>query len=402
VATLAPIVVRPRQASYDVVIVGGAIIGSSVAWWLSRDPGFGGRILVVERDPSYEHASTTGTASCIRHQYSNPVNVRIGLFGSEFIRNFRSFAGEDAPEVRLIEHGYIYLSNGAYDATHRENQATQAALGAATRILDPDEIRAEFPFYNLDGITLGSWNPVGEGWFDGATMFETFRRQARERGVEYVTNEAVGMTVDGGHVTDVHLRTGERVRCGNVVNASGPRAALTARMAGLHLPVEPRKRCLFVFDAQEPLEKTLPLTITPEGVHVRSERQYYLCGTTPDPDLAVDYGDFDCVYEEFDEGCWPILARYIPAFEAIKMIRGWACHYAYNTLDQNAVVGPHPDVRNFLFCNGFSGHGLQQSPAMGRGVAELVLHGGYRTLDLSELGYGRVAEGRPFLEKAVI
>ena len=400
--TPAPITNTPRHDSYDVVIVGGAIMGSSAAWWLSRDPDFRGRILVVERDPTYEHASTTGTASCIRHQYSNPVNVRIGMFGSEFIRNFRSYAGEDAPAVRLIEHGYIYLSNGAYDETHRENQRTQAALGAATRIMTPDEIRAEFPFYNLDGITLGSWNPVGEGWFDGATMFETFRAQARERGVEYVTNEVVGIDVRAGRVESVRLKTGETVACGTVVNASGPRAALTARMAGLDVPVEPRKRCLFVFDAQTPLGQTLPLTITPEGVHVRSERQYYLCGTTPESDLAPRYDDFDCVYDEFEEGCWPIMARYIPAFEAVKMIRGWACHYAYNTLDQNAIVGPHPEVTNFLFCNGFSGHGLQQSPAMGRGIAELILHGGYRTLDMRELGYQRILEGRPFLEKAVI
>ncbi len=275
-------------------------------------------------------------------------------------------------------------------------------MGAATRILAPEEIAGIWPFYNLEGITLGSWNPVGEGWFDGATMFETFRRQARERGVEYVTNEAVGMTVAGRHVTEVSLGTGERVACGRVVNASGPRAALTARMAGLEVPVEPRKRCLFVFDAARPLETTLPLTITPEGVHVRSERQWYLCGTTPAPDSPADFNDFDCVYEEFDEGCWPILARYIPAFEAIKMVRGWACHYAMNTLDHNAIIGPHPELPNFLFCNGFSGHGLQQAPAMGRGMAELIVHGGYRTLDLSELGYERMVEGRPFLEKAVI
>ena len=399
---LARIEERPRHGAYDVVIVGGAMIGSSVAWWLSRDPDFDGRVLVIERDPSYEHASTTGTASCIRHQYSNPVNVRIGLFGSDFIKRFREFAGDDAPEVRLIEHGYLYLSNGAHDATHRENQATQAALGAATRILTPQQMAEIWPFFRLDGITLGSWNPVGEGWFDGATMFETFRRQARERGVEYVTDEAVGMTVSGGQVTAIQLKSGESVACGRVVNASGPRAALTARMAGLEVPVEPRKRCLFVFDAQEPPEQTLPLTITPEGVHVRSERQWYLCGTTPEDDKAVDFNDFDCVYEEFEEGCWPVLAQYIPAFEAIKLVRGWACHYAYNTLDQNAIVGPHPEVRNFLFCNGFSGHGLQQAPAMGRGLAELVVHGRYRTLDLSELGYERVVEGRPFLEKAVI
>lgn len=400
--TLPPIADRPRHAAYDVVIIGGAIMGSSVAWWLSRDPAFTGRILVVERDPTYAQASTTGTASCVRHQYSNPVNVQIGMFATDFIKNFREHAGEDAPEIRLIEHGYVYLSNGRHDATHRENQAVQAALGAATRILTPDELAAEFPFYNLDGITLGSWNPVGEGYFDGATMFETFRAQARSRGVEYVTNEAVAMDVRRGRVAGVTLKSGETVACGHVVNASGPRASLTARMAGLALPVEPRKRCLFVFDAQTPLEKTLPLTITPEGVHVRSERQYYLCGTVPEDDRAADHDDFDCIWDEFDEGCWPVLAHWIPAFEAIRMIRGWACHYAYNTLDQNAIVGPHPEITNFLFCNGFSGHGLQQSPAMGRGIAELILHGGYRTLDLLDLGYERVAAGRPFLEKAVI
>lgn len=400
-ATLKPIGTEPEHSTYDVVIVGGAIIGSSAAWWLSRDPGFTGRILVVERDPTYAHASTTGTASCIRHQYSNPVNVRIGMFGSEFIKGFRDWAGEDAPAVRLIEDGYIYLSDGTHDAVHRENQATQAALGAATRILAPEELAERWPFFNLDGITLGSWNPVGEGWFDSATMFETFRRQARERGVEYVTGEVVGITRERGRVTGVELAAGTRIGCGTLVNAAGPRAALVARMAGLDVPVEPRKRCLFVFDAQTPLDRSLPLTVTPEGIHVRSERQYYLTGTVPVPDDAAAFDDFDVAHEEFD-ALWPVLAHWIPAFEAIKVVNAWACHYAMNTLDHNAIIGPHPELDNFLFCNGFSGHGVQQSPAMGRGIAELILHGGFRTLDLSELGYERIAEGRPFLEKAVI
>jgi len=304
--------------------------------------------------------------------------------------------------VRRIEDVYLYLSDGAHDATHRENQKTQAAQGAATRILSPDEIAARWPFFNLDGITLGSWNPVGEGWFDGATMFETFRRKARENGVEYVTNEVTGITRDGGQITEITLQSGERIACGTLVNAAGPRAALVARMAGLDLPVEPRKRCLFVFDAQEPLADTLPLTVTPEGIHMRSERQYYMTGSVPKPDGAVDFDDFSVAYEEFEDEVWPIIAHRVPRFEAIKLIRGWACHYAYNTLDQNAVIGPHPEVPNFLFCNGFSGHGLQQSPAMGRGISELVIHGGFRTLDLSALGYERIVKGEPFLEKAII
>lgn len=400
--SLTPITDAPRHETYDVVIVGGAIIGSSAAWWLSRNPDFQGRILVVERDPTYEHASTTGTASCIRHQYSNPLNVRISLFGTEFVKNFKDFAGNDAPDVRLIEHGYLYLSNGGYDATHRENQVTQETLGAATRILTPDEIAERWPFYNLDTITLGSWNPVGEGWFDSATMFETFRRKAREAGVEYVTNEVADITVTGGQATGITLKSGQKIACGTVVNAAGPRAAAVAAMAGLDLPVEPRKRCLFVFDAQTPLDRTLPLTITPEGVHVRSERQFYLAGTVPKPDTRVEHDDFSIAYDEFEDDIWPTVAHWIPAFEAIKVVNAWACHYAYNTLDHNAVIGPHPDVPNLLFCNGFSGHGVQQSPAMGRGISELIVYGAYRELDLSELGYERVVSGTPFLEKAII
>jgi len=397
-----PIIPTPRHAAYDVVIVGGAIMGSSAAWWLSRDPAFRGRILVVERDPTYEHASTSGTASCIRHQYSNEINVRIGRFGTKFIKRFKEFAGSDAPEIRLIEHGYLYLSNGPCDEIHRENQALQAALGCATRILTPEEIAKTWPFYRLDGITLGSFNDVGEGWFDSATMFETFRRQARERGAEYVTNEVADIEIATGRVAAIRLKSGERIACGHVVNAAGPRAAAVARMAGLDIPVEPRKRCLFVFDAARPLEQRLPLTITPEGVHVRAERQHYLTGTVPDPDAPVDHDDFSVVDGEFEDGIWPIIAHWIPAFEAIKVIQCWACHYAYNTLDQNAVIGPHPELSNFLFCNGFSGHGVQQSPAMGRGIAELVVHGGFRALDLSPLGYERIVRGEPFLEKAVI
>jgi len=402
-ATPRPIGTAPARGAYDVVIIGGAMMGSSAAWWLSNNADFDGSILVVERDPTYEQASTTGTASCIRHQFSHPLNVRIGEFATEFIRNFKTFIGDDdAPEIRLLEFGYLYLSDGAHDARHIENQKTQAALGAATRILTPEEIAAKWPFFRLDGITLGSWNGVGEGWFDGATIFETYRRKAREAGVEYVTNEAVAMSVQGGRVRSVTLKSGERVACGRVINASGPRAALTARMAGIEIPVEPRKRCTFIFDAAEPLDVTMPLTITPRGVHCRVERQYYQAGSVPKDDSPPDHDDFEVDYSEFDDDIWPTLAHWIPQFEAIKLIRGWACHYAMNTLDHNLVVGPHPEVTNFLFMNGFSGHGLQQNAAVGRAISELVACGEFRTLDLGELGFERIVSGTPFLEKAII
>ncbi len=173
-------------------------------------------------------------------------------------------------------------------------------------------------------------------------------------------------------------------------------------MAGIKLPVEPRKRYTYIFAAENPLDRDLPLTIDPSGVHMRSDGQNYLAGCPPDIDPAVDYDDFEQDHSLWEEKVWPAIATRIPQFEAIKLINSWAGHYAYNTLDQNAILGPHTETKNFFFANGFSGHGFQQAPAMGRGVAELLTYGEFRALDLSPFSYARIPANQPFVEKAVI
>ena len=176
------------------MIIGGAMIGSSIAWFLSANPDFQGRVLVVEMDPTYEFSSTARTNSCIRQQFSNPLNVRISQFGVEFLRDFRARLGGDPeiPDIVLQEFGYMYFAASEPAAqVLRDNQKIQVECGAATRLLDRDQIAAEYPFYNLEGIVLGSHNPVDEGYFDGATMFDWWRRKARQNGVEYVTNRVV-------------------------------------------------------------------------------------------------------------------------------------------------------------------------------------------------------------------
>ena len=264
----------PTRTSYDVVIVGGAVIGSSVAWHLTANQAFDGTILVIEKDPTYEWTSTARTNSCMRQQFSNEVNVRISQYGADFLKNFRAYLGGDpeVPELPFERFGYMYLAdNQAFAEVLRENQELQAACGAGTMIMTPDEIAARYPFYNLDGILLGSHNLVDEGYFDGNTLFDWLRRKARQNGAEYVTNEVVAIKRSGNRVENVTLKSGEVITAGSVVNASGPRAVLTARMAGFDLPVEPRRRYSFVFAAQEPLDRDLPLTIDPSGVHVRSD-----------------------------------------------------------------------------------------------------------------------------------
>ena len=395
----------PRAQSYDVILIGGAMYGSSIAWWLSRDPGFDGSILLVERDLSFEFAATSHTNSCIRQQFSNTTNIQISQFGAEFINNFQSYFDHDprVPDIPIQSFGYMYLANTAADAENlRQSQVVQAQLGAGTRHMTAAEIQAEYPFYNVDDITAGNHNTANEGYFDGGTIFDWCKRVAQEKGAEYVQNEVVAINRQADRIHSVTLASGETLSCGLLVNCTGPRGAHTARMAGIDLPVEPRKRYSFIFDAEQPLDRDLPLTIDPSGVHMRSEGRYYLAGCPPNDDAPVAYDDFKQDHSIWQEKVWPILAARVPKFEAIKLINSWAGHYDYNTFDQNAIIGQHHEVENFLFANGFSGHGLQQSMAIGRGLAEFITYGAYRSIDLSPFAYKRIAEGNPLVEKAVI
>ena len=281
----------------------------------------------------------------------------------------------------------------------------QVAAGAATQLLTPDQIKAAYPFYTVDDLVLGSINTVDEGYFDGITLFDWFRRQARARGVEYLANEVVALTRNaaGTRVESVTLASGQVVACGQVVNASGTRGARTAAMAGIQIPIAPRKRFTWVISAEQPLTQDLPLTIDPSGVHFRQDgRTTYMVGGHTDADPEVAFDDFEMDHGLWQDHIWPTIASRIPQFEAVRVQREWVGHYDFNALDQNAITGPHDVVTNFLFLNGFSGHGLQQSPAMGRGTAEWLTYGEYRTLDLSPLGFDRIAQGRAYLEKAII
>lgn len=397
----------PRHNSYDVVIIGGAIMGSSTAWFLTESADFDGRVLVVERDMTFQACATAHTNSCIRQQFSDPLNVRISQFTAEFIKNLPDHMGDErAPKLTVQNYGYLYLANNeGFANVLRENQKTQREAGAETELLSAAEIAERYPFYHLDDITLGSINRKDEGYWDGGTLFDWFRRSARSRGIEYIQNEVVAINLNASEtlVESVALASGEVISCGQLVNASGPRGARVAAMAGIALPIEPRKRFTWVFSAAKPLDRDLPLTIDPSGVHVRQDGpQTYLAGCAPDPDPAVDPADFAMDQARWEDHAWPAIATRIPQFESIRVITEWAGHYDYNTLDQNAILGPHPEVANFQFINGFSGHGLQQSPAMGRGMAEMLTYGAYRTFDMTPFGYDRVAQGKPMVEKAVI
>lgn len=393
-------------ATYDVVIAGGAVMGSSIAYHLVRDAAFRGRVLVIERDRTYAQAASALSASSIRQQFSQAVNIRISMHGIAFLRELGLHLGieGDMPAIGLHEGGYLYVAHEAGMRVLEENHLVQAREGADIALLDPDGLSARFPWLSLaDGIAGGSFGRTGEGWFDGYGLMQAFAKKARALGAEYRQAEVRDVKREGNRITGVRLSDGEEIGCGALVNACGAWGARDiAAACGVALPVYAKKRSVFSFTSKERLEG-FPLLIDTSGVWCRPEGEGYIAGYSPPDDSETDEGrDFEVNWSEFDEVIWPNLAARIPAFEAIRPGRAWAGHYDMCLLDHNAIVGRLGDLANGYIAAGFSGHGLQQAPAVGRGIAELIVHGGYRSLDLSDLGHDRIVAGRPLREKNII
>lgn len=393
-----------RTQHADVVIVGGAIIGSSIATFLAARPDFDGRIVVVERDPTFRTSSTTLSAASIRLQFSTPLNIEISRFGVDVIKHPGRYLAVDGdvPDVDFVENGYLFLATDAGRATLERNHALQRALDVDVVLLSPPELKDRFGWLRTDDLAGGSLGLADEGWFDAYAVLQGFRRKARSLGVHEVVGEVVGLDRDGDRLTGVRLADGTRIGADWIVNAAGPRAAEIAAMAGIDLPVRPRKRLVYHVTAPVSLGAA-PLTIDPSGVYVRPEGPAYIAGFSPrDGESDPDTLDLTADRAPFESFVWPAVAHRIPAFDELRLLDTWAGHYEVNTLDHNAIIGPHPMLANFLFANGFSGHGLQQAPAVGRGLAEWVTTGRFETLDLSPLGFDRILRGEPIRELNVV
>ena len=388
--------------SFEVAIVGGGAVGAAIAYFLKAVEKFPGRVVLIERDPTFARAATTLSCSSIRQQFSTAENIRLSRFGLEFLRGMKARFGADA-DPALHESGYMILAPVGSEAILEENYRTQVSEGAPVVLLDRDALKKRAPWLSMDGIAAATLGLSGEGWFDSNALLKTLRAGARAAGAELMTAEVIGIVAEKDRVVAIRLADGSRLQCGTLVNAAGASAGRLAALAGRPLPVEPRKRSVFVLDAPD-APKDMPLVSDPSGVWARPEGAGFMAGYSPpeSEDGPADPDDFDVDHGIFEEHLWPALAHRIPAFERLKVTGSWAGHYDYNSLDQNAVVGFDPMLRNFIYANGFSGHGLQQAPAVGRAVAELIVHGRYRTIDLGVFGYERIAAGRPLVERNVI
>lgn len=370
-----------------VVIAGGGIMGAATAFHL-KTLGFAGEVIVFEQDLSYEFASTTLSAASIRQQFSTPQNIALSQFGLEFIK-------AHVDELGFKENGYLYLASQS--DILRANYEVQRSAGADVLWLSPQEISKLFPQISPTDLSAGVWGQSGEGWFDAASLLQIVTRKAKALGAKFVKGKVLGFKITGSHVHEVELK-GETITCDYFVNATGASAGEFMAKHGIDLPVSPRKRTVFVVKPVEPLPN-LPLIIDPSGLWCRPEGNLMLVGGAEGEEIQ---DDFNPDYHLFEENLWEKLANRIPALENLKVLRAWAGHYDYNSLDQNAVIGAHPKFHNLYFINGFSGHGLQHSLGAGRGIAELITKGSYQTLDLSLFSYQRILDNKPIVELNVI
>jgi FAD-dependent oxidoreductase domain-containing protein 1 len=379
-------------------------MGSACAYFL-RSLQFPGSILVVEPDPSYREAASTRSASSIRLQFSTPINIALSSFGMEFLRapplNL-GHAGTPA-EMSLVESSYLFLATFSGRSALEQRVTTQQAAGVSVAIHDSAALAARYPWLNTADLAAGSDTSSGEGWFDGHALLMALRNANERSGIRYLRDRVLEFELSGDRcvVVAARLERQGRIACRFAVNAAGTRSRELAAGIGIELPVFARKRNVFVFTCPTAIPRC-PLVIDPCGLWFRPERDRFLCGPQSDPDPEVAADDFDVDYASFENYAWPTLAHRVPAFEAIRLTSAWAGHYDYNVFDQNPFIGPAPGVANFLLASGFSGHGLQQAPGIGRGLAEYICFGRYCSIDLSALSYGRYTANAPLREFNVI
>lgn len=426
----------PERA--DIVIVGGGVVGWSIAYWLKQKERAqeAVKVIVVEKDPTYSQASTVLSAGGIRQQFSLPENIHLSLASADFMRNINHHLGvvnEDPVDLQFNQSGYLFLANEEVAHIMEENYSTQRGAGAKVSLLSSTQLKEKFPWINTDGVALASYGLENEGWFDPWILLNAFRRKAISMGVIQCCGEVTGFkhtlnmmtNADGEQVHFQRIKSVkvqmpnsleyQPVECAIVVNAAGAFSGKLIDMlgigsgpkdtfAGIPLPVEPRKRYVYVVHCPDGPGLDTPFLIDYSGVYFRREGLggNYIAGASPEELEEPDTSNLEVDHQFFEDKVWPNLARRVPAFEKLKVTSAWAGFYDYNTFDQNGIIGIHPLINNMYFATGFSGHGLQHSPAVGRAVAELIVDGNFKTLDLSGLGFKRILDQEPILERNIV
>ena len=381
----------------DIIIIGGSIMGSSIAYHLAMT-GRAGDVCVIEPDPTYEWAAAPRSSGGVRLMHGLVENIEMSRYGREVYKNFAELMDVDGlpGSFDFLEHGYLYLVAGPDDvAAAEESWKIQTGLGVRNDLLDRDDLSARFPSLYVGDVDAAIHGPQ-DGFIDPHAAVTGFRRKATSLGVTYIKDKVVDIQVSGGLARAVVLGSGEIISSDIIVNVAGAWGPEICAMVGMEVPVQPLSRNTFYFEIQGEVE-TMPLTKDPGGIAFRQEGAGFTVGLT-DTDVAFGF-NWEVDHDLFESRFWPVLAHRIPAFEALQLKRGWAGHYAFNHMDGNTIIGKWiGGLDNFYIATGFTGAGLQKGPAIGRAMTELLLNGGYQTIDLTRMSFQRVIDEKPLME----
>lgn len=386
------------EKKLDIIIVGGGVMGSSTAYALRKN-GYEGSIAVFEKDLTYTYSSTARSAGGFRQLYSTSINIQLSRFSLQVYKNFaKEMAVDGEPaEIDFKQRGYLFLATEKMLPAFRQQLIKQHAQGVPSEILNTDELLDVIPELEVGDLAGGLYCSE-DGYLDPYSVMQAYRKNAQALGVNYISAEVAALTAENGKMTGIRLVDGTTYSAPIVINCAGAWGAALSENLGLPLPVIPLKRQIHTLDVSKQLEKPLPLTIDPTGVYFRHEGSKVITGYSDEVKPGID---FKWRRSGFDH-LWPILAHRVPNFEKVKLESGWAGLYDHNTEDQNAIIGEHPLMRGYYVALGFSGHGMQQAPGVGLGLAELITKGKYETLDLTPLRVSRFAENDLVLEDAIV
>lgn len=383
----------------DIVIVGGGVMGSSTAYSL-RKIGFDGRIIVFEKDPIYEYSSTSRSAGGIRQLYTTAINIQVSRYSLQFYKKFpETMKIDDEPfEIDFRQKGYLFLGTEKMIPSLKKQQSLQHQFKVPSQLLSAEELLNVIPELNIEDLAGGLYCHE-DGYLDPYSVMQGYRKNAQKIGVEYVSEEVETILTNQDRVTGVRLVNGQEYHSPIVINCAGAWGVYLSEKMGIPLPIHPLKRQIFQFDTAVPLKKDLPLTVDPTGVYFRHEGNKILSGFSEKVKPGID---FTVTRSLFYDELWPVLAHRVQNFEIAKITSAWAGLYSFNTADHNAIIGNHPTMQGYYMALGFSGHGMQQAPAVGQGLAELIHLGKYENLDLDPLRFERFAENDLVLEDAIV
>lgn len=376
------------EKTADIVIIGGGIIGLSIAYHLALKRA--GRIIILEKD-QIGGGSTSRCLGGIRVQFSTSINI---LFSLESIKFFESFKEQFNIDPGYIKSGYLFLAScDSSVELFKKNIRLQRGFNLPVTFLTREEIERQWPFLRLEDIRGGTFSPI-DGFCDPSAILNGFVKGAKSEGVKiYEGTEVLGIIIEGGRIRGVKTKN-EEIYTNTVINAGGPFAEIIGMMAGIKIPVKPIRRQIFITAPFYLSPKEIPLIIDFDcGWYFRREGSGFLISGPVDKEPSFN---LNIDYQGMAQASENAIYR-VPSFENARIIRGWAGLYEISP-DHHAILGKVPGIEGFILANGLSGHGFQHSPAVGKVISELVIEGEAKTIDISQLSIERFHKEEVILE----